>query len=68
MTRHLVVVLIGITLIFFILFQLASGLSTVEVPATGGTYSEGVLGYPDAISPILLTQDNSVERNSFRLP
>jgi len=63
MTRHLVVALIGIALIFFILFQLASSLSTVEVPTTGGTYSEGVLGYSDAISPILLTQDNSVDRD-----
>jgi len=63
MTRHLVVALVGIALIFFILFQLASSLNTVEVPAPGGTYSEGVLGYSDAISPILLAQDNSVDRD-----
>ena len=63
MTRHLVVALVGIALIFFILFQLASSLSTIEVPAKGGTYSEGVLGYSDAISPILLTQDNSTDRD-----
>lgn len=63
MTRHLVVALVGITLIFFILFQFASSLSTVEVPAKGGTYSEGVLGYSDAISPILLTQDSLVDRD-----
>ena len=63
MTRHLVVALVGIVLIFFILFQLASSLSTVEVPAQGGTYSEGVLGYSDAISPILLTQDSLVDRD-----
>lgn len=63
MTRHLVVALVGITLIFFILFQFASSLSTIEVPAKGGTYSEGVLGYSDAISPILLTQDSLVDRD-----
>ncbi|MBN1135897.1 MAG: peptide ABC transporter substrate-binding protein [Anaerolineae bacterium] len=63
MTRHLVVALVGISLIFFILFQLASSLSTIEVPAVGGAYREGVLGYSDAISPILLTQDNVVDRD-----
>ena len=63
MTRHLVVALVGIALIFFILFQLGSSLSTIEVPAEGGTYSEGVLGYSDAISPILLTQNNPVDRD-----
>jgi len=63
MTRHLVVALIGIALIFFILFQFASSLSTIEVPAAGGTYSEGVLGYSDAISPILLAQNNLVDRD-----
>jgi len=63
MTRHLVVALVGISLIILILFQLASSLSTIAVPAKGGTYSEGVLGYSDAISPILLAQDNSVDQD-----
>ena len=63
MTRHLVVALIGIALIFFILFQLASSLSAVEVPAQGGIYREGVLGYSDAINPILLTQGNPVDQD-----
>jgi peptide/nickel transport system substrate-binding protein len=67
MTRHLlwqtVLALLGIVLVFFILFQVASSLSTVEVPTAGGTYVEGVVGYSDAINPILLTQADSVDRD-----
>jgi peptide/nickel transport system substrate-binding protein len=67
MTRHLLwqtaLALLGIVLVFFILFQVASSLSTVEVPTVGGTYVEGVIGYSDAINPILLTQASSVDRD-----
>ena len=60
MTRHIAwqaaLALLGIALVFVILFQLASGQMppvTVEVPAAGGTYVEGVLGHFSLIKPIL---------------
>lgn len=60
-TRHIVwqaaLALLGIVLIFVILFQLISKVTpeptTVEVPVAGGTYVEGVLGYWEVINPIL---------------
>jgi peptide/nickel transport system substrate-binding protein len=66
-TRHLlwptILALLGIVLSFFILFRVAASQLTVEVPAEGGTYAEGVLGYSDAINPILLASANSVDRD-----
>jgi len=60
-TRHIVwqalLALLGIVLVFVILFQMAPAVAppveTVEVPVTGGTYIEGLLGYVEAINPIL---------------
>ncbi len=67
MTRHLlwptVLALLGIVLSFFILFRVGTDLNTVVVPTEGGTYVEGVLGYSDAINPILLTPGNPVDRD-----
>lgn len=73
MTRHIVwqagLALLGIVLVFVILFQLASSQTpavTVEVPAAGGTYIEGILGYSDRINPILapgVVQANPVEQD-----
>jgi peptide/nickel transport system substrate-binding protein len=60
---------LGIVLVFFILFQLASSqtpVETIEVPAAGGTYVEGVLGYSQLINPILappMIQANPVEQD-----
>jgi len=69
-TRHIlwqaVLALLGIALTFIILFQLGSDLTTVEVPATGGTYIEGVLGYSETINPILsplMVQANPVDQD-----
>jgi len=53
--------LLGIVLIFIVLFQLVSGVPAVEiagtveveVPVAGGTYVEGVMGYWEAMNPIL---------------
>lgn len=61
MTRHIVwqaiLALLGIALIFIVLFQLASTVPpeviTVKVPVAGGAYIEGVLGYSETINPIL---------------
>ena len=61
--------LVGILLIFVILFQLASNQTievTAEVPAMGGTYVEGVLGYSNTINPILaptMVQANPVDQD-----
>jgi peptide/nickel transport system substrate-binding protein len=66
-TRRLVwqalLALLGIALIFIVLFQLVSSVpeeevaveSTpeVEVPVAGGTYVEGVMGYWETMNPIL---------------
>lgn len=61
MTRHIMwqalLALLGAALVFVILFQLVSTtppeLETVEVPAAGGSFVEGVLGYSERINPIL---------------
>ena len=77
MTRHFVwqatLALLGIALTFLILFQLASSqapvepeLETTEVPSTGGTYIEGMLGFSGAINPILapsMVQANPVDQD-----
>lgn len=73
MTRHIVwqalLALLGIALVFIILFQLSSDVTTVttvEVPAEGGTYVEGLLGYVETINPILApnaVQANPVEQD-----
>lgn len=60
-TRHImwqaILAFLGIVLTFFILFQLVSTappeIVTGQVPAAGGTYIEGVLGYFEEINPIL---------------
>jgi peptide/nickel transport system substrate-binding protein len=62
LTRHVVwqsiLALLGIVLVFLVLFQAApqqeaAPVVTEEVPAKGGTYIEGVLGYWEVINPIL---------------
>jgi peptide/nickel transport system substrate-binding protein len=74
-TRHILwqtaLVLFGIASILVILFQLASvepppPVETSEVPATGGTYVEGILGYSTTINPILapsMLQGNPVDQD-----
>jgi peptide/nickel transport system substrate-binding protein len=62
-TRHIlwqtVLALLGIALIFFVVFQLATTVEpapaevvTVEVRAAGGAYIEGILGFSETINPI----------------
>ncbi len=58
--------LLGIALTFFILSQLVAEQITVEQPATGGTYIEGLLGYSRMINPILaplVVQTNPVDQD-----
>jgi peptide/nickel transport system substrate-binding protein len=52
-----VVACLGVVLIFVVLFRLASTATpevvTQQLPAMGGTYIEGVLGYSEEINPVL---------------
>lgn len=71
MTRHImwqaILALLGIALVFVILFQLASSVViTTEIPAAGGMYVEGVLGFSETINPILapiVAQGNPVDQD-----
>ncbi len=75
MTRHIfwqaLLAALGITLVFVVLFQLVSDEPPVqepivEVPARGGTYVEGILGYSEVINPILaprMVQANPVDQD-----
>jgi peptide/nickel transport system substrate-binding protein len=69
-TRHIVwqaaLAMAGIVLVFFVLFQLVSGRTTVEVPVQGGGFVEGVVGAASAINPLLaprLAQANPVDQD-----
>jgi peptide/nickel transport system substrate-binding protein len=70
-SRHIlwqaVLALLGVALIFIILFQLASSVvTTEEIPVAGGRYIEGVLGFSEAINPILApiaVQANPVDQD-----
>ncbi|MGD9404150.1 MAG: ABC transporter substrate-binding protein [Anaerolineae bacterium] len=64
MTRHIlwqaVLALLGIVLVFLVVFQLATTsppeVVTEEVPAAGGTYVEGIIGFSETINPIYSAQ------------
>jgi len=74
-TRHIfwqaVLAAAGIALVFLLLFQVASDEppppeTAVEMPAQGGTYIEGTLGYSEVINPILaprMVQANPVDQD-----
>jgi len=62
--------LVGIALVFLVIFQLASTTSpeviTVEVRAPGGSYVEGVLGFWDSLNPIYsapMVADNPIDQD-----
>lgn len=74
MTRHIAwqaaLAFLGVVLVFVILFQLASTSPTtpvtVEVPAEGGTYVEGILGFSETINPVLappMIQANPIDQD-----
>ncbi len=52
----------GATLVGVALIYLALTYTTVTIPTTGGTYVEGVAGYPHAINPLLAAY-NDVDRD-----
>jgi peptide/nickel transport system substrate-binding protein len=73
-TRHIIwqalLALVGIALVFVVLFQLASTPETMVaevepplIPVQGGTYIEGIVGYVERINPIL--SPRMVETNPF---
>jgi peptide/nickel transport system substrate-binding protein len=74
-TRHIawqaVLALLGIALVLLVLFQTVSTtVTTVSVPALGGTYIEGFLGFSDVINPILapvVVQANPVDQDLVSL-
>ncbi|MGD8462825.1 MAG: ABC transporter substrate-binding protein [Anaerolineae bacterium] len=74
MIRHILwqaaLAFLGIILVFIVLFQIIPAeeppVETVEVPAKGGTYVEGVLGLAEVINPILApiaVQANPVDQD-----
>jgi peptide/nickel transport system substrate-binding protein len=73
-TRHLAVqaglALLGIALVFVILYQLATSRElptiTAELPEVGGSYVEGVIGYAETIDPVLaplMSEANPVDQD-----
>jgi peptide/nickel transport system substrate-binding protein len=77
-TRHIVwqviLAFLGIALVLLILLQFQKvppqTETTIEVPAAGGAYIEGVLGFSEAINPILspvVVQANPVDQDLVAL-
>ncbi|MCX6017172.1 MAG: peptide ABC transporter substrate-binding protein [Chloroflexi bacterium] len=62
----LILLVAGVAAIVFIVYQFVIPRNTVLVPAPGGTYTEGVVGAPQAINP-LLCQPTSVDNDLCRL-
>ncbi len=64
MTRHMVwqttLALLGVVLVFLVIYRLENTLPpevvTEEVPAAGGAYVEGVIGFSQTINPIFAAQ------------
>ncbi len=49
----LLLIVIGVAVVAYIVYQLLLPRATVTVPDAGGTYIEGVVGAPQAINPLL---------------
>jgi peptide/nickel transport system substrate-binding protein len=62
----LILLVAGVAAIIFFVFQFVIPRNTVLVPAPGGVYTEGVVGAPQAINP-LLCQPTSVDNDLCRL-
>ncbi len=78
MTRHVLwqaaLVLVGLVLVFLVIFQLASTsppeVVSIEVRAPGGSYVEGVLGFWDTLNPIYsapMVADNRIDQDLSNL-
>ena len=57
MTRHIrwqiLLILLGILLVGILLTYLAANYTTVLRPGRGGTYVEGIAGFPRYLNPLL---------------
>ena len=62
----LILLVAGVAAIIFFVFQFVIPRNTVLVSAPGGTYTEGVVGAPQAVNP-LLCQPTSVDYDLCRL-
>ncbi len=62
----LILLVAGVAAILVFVYQFVVPRNTVPVPAPGGTYSEGVVGAPQTINP-LLCQSTSVDNDLCRL-
>ena len=58
--RQVAIALLGIGVIAVALVSFAASAKVIEVPARGGTYIEGIAGFPQAINPILAQDDASL--------
>jgi peptide/nickel transport system substrate-binding protein len=68
--RHIrtqaIIALIGLALVGGLLYIQSQGLVTSVTPAAGGTFTEGLVGVPSRLNP-LLDQPNTVDRDLDRL-
>ena len=66
MTRYIrwqiLLILLGVVLVGILLTYLAVNYTTVLRPGSGGTYVEGIAGYPQTLNP-LLSGYNEVDRD-----
>ncbi len=62
----LILLIAGVAAILYLVYQFIVPRNTVLIPSSGGTYSEGVVGAPQAINP-LLCQPASVDNDLCRL-
>ena len=58
----LILIVVGLFVVAFVIYQLLPRAATVLVPDAGGTYVEGVVGTPQYINP-LLCEANSADRD-----
>ena len=65
----LILLIAGVAAILYLVYQFIVPRNTVLISASGGTYTEGVVGAPQAINPLLCppaSVDNDLCRLLFR--
>lgn len=56
----LVLIVLGLLIVAYVVYQLLPRTATVQVPDAGGTYIEGVVGAPEYINPLLCDANNNL--------
>lgn len=56
----LVLIVLGLLIVGYVVYQLLPRTATVQVPDAGGTYIEGVVGTPEYINPLLCDVNNNI--------